>query len=194
MENKICTNIQKSLAWCQGTPELPGIKKRVYFVNSQAVVEFPRLPRDEFGRATGTVYEGDFVLAEGAVFHYIDHLPAKAQVSSETQGEIPSQTFKNKVTIVHPGVGAEASDAGCSLLNQDNIFLVEDMKGNIRVIGSPLYSDAVATVAQDLGQGATGSTGTTITLEASDEVSLPTYTGKIPTEDGVINGDAEAGV
>ena len=25
-----CTSIQKSLGWCQGTPELPGVKRRIY--------------------------------------------------------------------------------------------------------------------------------------------------------------------
>ena len=28
MANK-CTSIQKSLGWCQGTPELPGVKRRI---------------------------------------------------------------------------------------------------------------------------------------------------------------------
>ena len=185
--NKCPLNLQKSLDWCQGVPELPGIKAKVYYINSQAVLGYPSLPRDEQGRATGSTLTGNFVLAEGAKFKHIDHLPSKAQVQTETQGEIPSQTIKTTLTIVHPGVGSAASDIVPSLLNQDNIFLVEDMKGKIRVVYSPIYHDSVATVAQDLGQGATGTTGTTIVITASDEVSLPTYTGKIETDEGTIN-------
>lgn len=191
MAVKNCSSIQKSLGWCQGTPEAPGVKKRVYYLASNQIVNWPELERDELGRQLSAEYKGDFTLAEDAVWHYIDHLPSKAEVKSETQGEVPSQTFKNTITVVHPAVGAEASAAGCYLLNTDNVFLVEDMKGNYRVIGSPYY-DAVATVAQDLGQGATGTTGTTITLEASDIVSLPVYKGKIVTEDGTINDTAGA--
>ena len=181
-----CATIQKSLGWCQGKPELPGVKKRVYYIPSSDILKWPALPKDTLGRPTSALYDGDFTLREGAKWHYIDHLPSKAEVKTETQGEKPSQTVKATMTIVHPGVGEEASTACAGLLNTDSIFLVEDMSGSYRVIGSEYY-DGTATVAQDLGQGATGTTGTTITLEGSDIVSLPIYAGKIETEEGTIN-------
>lgn len=185
-----CTNLQKSLPFCQGTPVLPGIKRRVYFISSDKIVKWPTLPKDENGRPTSAAYEGNFTLEEGAKWQYIDHLPDKAEPKSETQGEKPSQTIKNSITIVHPNVDEAASAASCYLLNGNNIFIVEDMEGRYRVIGSQYY-DSTATVAQDLGQGATGTAGTTIVLEASDIVSYPIYNGTIDTEDGVINEAAE---
>lgn len=188
---KDCEILQKSLDWCQGTPELPGIKRRVYYISKRAIVKWPTLPLDANGRPSAAAYTGNFTLVESAKWKYIDHLPSKAQVQTETQGEIPSQTVKETVTIVHPATGAEASAACCYLLNDDNIFLVEDMKGNIRVVGSDYY-EATATVAQDLGQGATGTAGTTIKLEATDIVSLPVYTGQIVTDDGIINEGASS--
>ncbi|MDE6267333.1 MAG: hypothetical protein K2M07_08305 [Muribaculaceae bacterium] len=183
-----CANIQKSLGWCQGTPEMPGIKRRVYYISKNHILGWPSLPKDELGRPTSAVYEGNFLLEEDAFWHYIDHLPNKAEFKSETQGEVPSQTQKNTVTIVHPAVGEEAAAATCYLLNSDNVFLVEDMKGRFRVVGSPYY-DGVTTYARDNGQGATGTTGTTISLEASDMVDCPFYNGEIVTEDGTINED-----
>ena len=30
--NNCTAGLQKSLAWCQGTPELPGIKRRLYYI------------------------------------------------------------------------------------------------------------------------------------------------------------------
>jgi hypothetical protein len=186
-----CSNLQKSLPFCQGTPVLPGIKRRVYYISAMRILQWASLPLDENGRPTDATYVGSFTLEEDAKWHYIDHLPEKAEAKSETQGEKPSQTIKNTITIVHPQVGAEAAAASCYLLNGNNVFLVEDMQGNFRVIGSQYY-DATATVAQDLGQGATGTAGTTIVLEASDIVSLPIYKGKIVTEDGVINDNVEA--
>lgn len=190
MDNKnSCQTIQRSLAWCQGRPVLPGIKRRVYFIPSSDILGWPSLPKDDLGRPTAAKYDGDFTLKENAKWHYIDHLPSKAEVKTETQGEIPSQTIKANVTIVHPGVDDEASLAACGLLNCDNIFLVEDMSGNFRVVGSEYY-DGKATVAQDLGQGATGTTGTTITIEGNDIASLPVYSGAIVTEEGTINEGA----
>ena len=182
-----CTNVQqKSLSWCQGTPELPGIKRRIYYI----IVTWPTLPKDAAGRPTSAKYSGSFVLAADATWKHIDVLPDKCQVTSEAQGEVPSQTQLNKLTAVHPAVGEEASAAAAYINNSDNVFLVEDMKGKYRVIGSDLYNTK-ATVAQDLGQGATGTTSTTINAEATDIVPAPFYEGEIVTEDGTINEEPD---
>lgn len=100
-----CLNIQKSLGWCQGTPVLPGVRRRLYYLSKSAILKWPTLPRDENGRATSAELTGDFVLAADAKWKYIDHLPDKAQLTSEPQGEVPSQTQLNKLTVVHPASG-----------------------------------------------------------------------------------------
>ena len=181
-----CTSIQKSLGWCQGTPELPGVKRRIYFIAKSFIVGFPQLPRDELGRSTSAVLVGDFVLMADATWKYIDILPDKSQLTSEAQGELPSQTQLNKLVAVHPGVDQDASAAAAYINNTDNVFIVEDMKGNYRVLGNDKWTTK-ATVAQDLGQGATGTTSTTINVEATDEVPAPFYVGKLDTEDGEID-------
>ena len=181
-----CNNLQRSLDWCQGTPELPGIKRRIYYLAKSQIVKWPTLPVDENGRPTSAIYQGNFVLAADANWKHIDVLPDKCQVTSEAQGEVPSQTQLNKLTAVHPAVGPEASAAAAYINNTDNVFLVEDMRGKFRVIGCDKWNTK-ATVAQDLGQGATGTTSTTINAEASDVVSAPFYEGEIVTETETIN-------
>ncbi len=181
-----CNSIQKSLGWCQGTPELPGVKRRIYYLASSFILAFPKLPRDEMGRVTSAVLDGSFTLAADAKWKYIDILPDKSQLTSEAQGETPSQTQLNKLVAVHPGVGAEASAAAAYINNTDNVFVVEDMKGNYRVLGNDKWTTK-ATVAQDLGQGPTGATSTTINVESTDEVPAPFYTGTLETEDGEID-------
>ena len=143
------------------------------------------MPRDANGRVTSAVLEGSFTLVADQKWKYIDILPDKSQLTSEAQGELPSQTQLNKLTAVHPGVGAEASAAAAYINNSDNVFIVEDMKGNYRVLGNDKWSTK-STVAQDLGQGATGTTSTTISVEATDEVPAPFYVGTIETDDGDI--------
>lgn len=186
-----CTNIQKSLAWCQGTPELPGIKRRLFYTSKNNIAAWPTLPHDEKGRVTSAIYNGSFVLVADAYWYYIDILPDKSQLTSDAQGEAPSQTQLNKLTAVHPGVGPEATAAAAYINNNDNVYIVEDMKGRFRVIGSDKW-DTKSTVAQDNGQGATGTTSTTISVEATDEVPAPFYEGTIVTEDGIINGEETA--
>lgn len=181
-----CTNVLKSLDWCQGKAVRPGIKRRAYYVTAPDIVSWPELEKDELGRVTSAELKGKFVLAEGVKWQSIDHLADKAEFKSESQGEYPSQTFKNTATLVHPGIGPEAAAATAAMLNSDIVALVEDMEGRFRVIGSPYY-ETKATTSRNNGQGPTGSAGTTITLEASDLVDSPFYAGEIVTEDGTIN-------
>lgn len=184
-----CTNLQRSLDWCMGTPELPGIKRRIYYIAKSQVAAWPTFTRDANGRVTSSVLNGSFTLVADATWKYIVILADKSQLTSEAQGEIPSQTQLNKLVAVHPGVGAEAS-AAAYLNNSDNVFVVEDMKGKFRVVGSDRWLTKT-TVAQDNGQGPTGATSTTINVEATDEVPSPFYEGTLVTEDGDIDCSGE---
>ena len=183
-----CLNIQQSLGWCQGTPELPGVKRRVYYLAKSEIVEWPALSRDANGRITSAQYSGSFTLKADSKWKYIDILPDKSQLTSEPQGELPSQTQLNKLVAVHPGVGLRASAAAAYINNYDNVFMVEDMKGFFRVVGCDKWQTK-STVNQDLGQGPTGSTSTTINVEATDECPAPFYLGMIETEEGDIDAN-----
>lgn len=187
---KKCVTMQRSVGWCQGTPEMPSIMRRVWFISKSDIVSFPDLPRDENGRPTSTTLAGSFVLAADATFKYIDILPEKSQHQSDAQGEQPSQTQLNKLTLVHPGVGEEAASLAASLNNTDSLFIFQDMRRKFRVVGNDRWTTK-STVAQDNGQGPTGTTATTVAVEVTDEVPSPFYTGKFLTEDGEIDCAAE---
>ena len=185
-----CTNIQRSLDWCMGTPELPGIKRRIYYIAKSLIAAWPTFTRDTNGRITSSTLNGSFTLVADATWKYIVILADKSQLTSEAQGELPSQTQLNKLVAVHPGVGPDASAAAAYLNNSDNVFVVEDMKGQFRVVGSDRWLTK-STVAQDNGQGPTGATSTTITVEATDEIPSPFYVGTLETEDGEIDCSGE---
>lgn len=184
--NNNCQSIVKSMGWCQGKTVKPGIRRRMFLIAADQILKWPTIKRDTLGRVTSSVMQGSFTLVEGAKWAKIEHLPAKAEFKSETQGEYPSQTFKVSGKFVHPGVGEEAADATASLLNTNAVGLVEDMDGRFRVIGSEDY-DSVITSQRDNGQGPTGTAGTTVNMEASMEADAFFYEGEIVTEDGTIN-------
>ena len=192
MAKTVCSTIQQSLAWCQGTPELPGIKRRIYYISKDQIVAWPSLTYDALGRLTSAAYSGSFVLAADATWKFIDILTDKSQLTSDPQGEFPSQTQLNKLVAVHPSVGVEASALSAYVNNNDCVYLVETVRGKFRVVGSEKWQ-VKSTVAQDLGQGATGTTSTTLNVEATDECPAPFYYGEIVTEDGVINEDDGGG-
>lgn len=182
MAKRECPSLQKSLDWCEGMPQFPGIRRRVYYCNKNLIVAWPALTRDEFGRVTDAKYNGNFELAEGAYWQYIDINIDKSTVTSEPQGEVPSQTQLNKATFVHNGIDDEATAAAGFLNNSDNVYVYEDMEGNFRVLGNDKWR-TLTTVNQDQGQG-TNPASTTINVEVTDEIAAPFYTGSLQTEDG----------
>ena len=184
--NQTCfTPLQRSLGWCQGTPVLPGIRRRLYYTSKANIVSWPILEKNNY-RPTGAQYEYGFALKADTYWHYIDILADKSTLTSDPQGEAPSQTQLNKLTAVHPGVGPEATALAAYLNNSDNVFIVQDMSGKWRVVGSAYY-ETKTTVAQDNGQGATGTPSTTISVEATDVVPAPFYEGTISTEEGELS-------
>ena len=36
-----CTPFQKSLNWCMGIPELPGIRRRIYYISKDQIAAWP---------------------------------------------------------------------------------------------------------------------------------------------------------
>ena len=88
-------------------------------------------------------------------------------------------------------MGPEATAAITPFLNSQVVVLVEDMYGRFRCFGNVDWGARVAP-AQAIGQGATGTSSTTLTVTASDECSMPFYAGEIPTEDGTINEGASS--
>lgn len=185
---KTCNPLQQNFTWCDGKPSFPGIKKRAFYISKSLIQAWPELQKDENGRVISSVLKGKFILKADATWKVIEHLADKATFTSDPQGEAPSQTQLNKVTLVHAGVDEEATMAAAILNNSDNVVLVETVDGKIRVVGSESYVGKT-TVSQDNGQGATGSTGTTIILEATDLIPAPFYEGEIVTDEGTINED-----
>ena len=187
-----CQSIIKSMGWCPGRAVKPGIRRRVYGISADQIIGWPTIQRDTFGRVTSSIVKGNFSLVEDAVWAVFEHIPNKAEFKSETQGEYPSQTFKVTASIVHPGVDDAAATATAALLNSNCVFLVEDMDGNFRIIGSEDY-DTVVTTSRDNGQGPTGTAGTTISIEASMDVDAAFYVGEIVTEEGTVQAPVSTG-
>ena len=180
-----CPNLQQSIGWCQGAPEYPGIRGRVYFVSKGNIVKYPTLTRDSLKRATSASLTGSFELAAGETWKYIDINVEKSKLTSEAQGEAPSQTQLNKLELVHNGVGDQASAASVYLNNNDNVYVVQDMAGRFRVVGNERWQSKTS-VAQDNGQGTTPA-ATTINVEVTDELPAPFYTGTLEIEDGTLD-------
>lgn len=191
MSKDACSILQQSLDWCEGTPEPAGIRRVAYYTAFSNLVKYPKVPVDDKGRPVSSILKGAFVMRGDAVFHKIVFLPEKSSFTSEAQGEYPSQSQLDKLTLLHPGVGPEAVNAMASINNTKNVFLFQDKKGRWRMVGTPDFDDMKNSVAQDLGQGSAGSTSTTISVEAPNIISAPYFSGTIMTDEGEVDLTSE---
>lgn len=181
-----CKGIQQTIDWCEGTPEIGGVRRSVYYICISDIVKAAKIKKDAKGRPISSTLEGEYVFAADCVAQRIDILPEKSRYQSDAQGEYPSQSQLDKLTLVHPSVGPEATAACCYINNAPCIFFFQDSQGRWRVVGNPDFP-IKNSVAQDLGEGTTGSPATTISVESTNLIAAPYYTGKLDTVDGEID-------
>jgi hypothetical protein len=188
--SKCNTSLYSSLAWCEGQTVLPGIKAAVYFIPKRDIVTWPTLPAlgDAENMAALATYSGNFVLASDKKWLTIQSLSTKSSVTTETQGEYPSVTALNKITLKHPGTDEEAAGFCRQAMADDLVFLVQQRNGKFRVIGSEQF-ESTTKPSQALGEGNTGEAGTTLEVEATDVCPAPFYPGNIETASGTISGE-----
>lgn len=175
--------------WIDGTFEPAGIRRRLWYIAESDVEIFPFFdtPTEKaqfngetnmqasfnlFSSVLRPAYATPMKLKPGFKMRCIDFLPEKSKFSSETTGEYPSQTVTDKLVLFHPGTGAVATMAQTYLHNRRCYFIFEDAKGRLRMVGHPLFH-IKSTVNIDSGEGAQGTPGTTITVEAGNYFAAP---------------------
>ncbi|MBQ6978676.1 MAG: hypothetical protein IJQ18_08590 [Paludibacteraceae bacterium] len=176
--NNSCSPLEASLDWCEGKPVLPGLRRRIYYTHKSNITKWPTLPKDALGRPTSSVLQGSFELKADVYWKHIDMNVNNSGVTSDPQGESPSQTQLNKLSAVHPGVDEEASMLPAYVNNSDVVYLVQTANGKYRLIGNEMYQSK-STAKQDLGQGPTGTASTTLEVECTDQIAAPFYEGEI---------------
>ena len=179
-----------SLRFCQGTKVLPGIRQYVYAIAKRDIVKWPALPDTATAETTldklGT-YDKDFTLAGDKKWVRIDLALNKGNIECESQGDRPSRTFLNKLTVSYPGTQAEAVGFCRLAADEDMVFLIPQRDGKFRVLGNEMFMTDVKP-KMSTGEGTSTAGGTELEIEVTDICPAPYYVGKIETaDDGSIN-------
>lgn len=178
--------LYESLEFCQGTKVLPGIRQHVYGIAKRDIASWPTLPEVSEEGVTleklGT-YEGDFVLASDKTWVRIDLVYNKGNLECETQGDRPSRTFLNKLTVSYAGTTAQAAGFCRVAVDDDMVFLVPQRDGQYRVLGSEEFETDVKP-KMSTGEGTSTQGGTDIEIEATDIAPAPYYPGTIEIPGG----------
>lgn len=165
---------------------LPGIKAKAYHIPKRGITAWPTEPLPSATTAAERVtYQGDFTLAEGFSWTYVECVQKKGTLNAETQGEANNPSVLNKFTGLHSGTEEEATDLQQQAINDELVWLVQTMNGKWRVIGHQDF-DCTTKVNLNCGGEVTGEKGTTIEAECSD-YTLRFYDGEILTTNGDVN-------
>lgn len=191
MKDCTSTALLDSLNFCQGKTILTGIRERAYFIPKRQIVSWPTLPSTSAEMADLATYTGSFTLAADAQWKYIDLTLNKGQIEWETQGERPSRSILNKVTLYHPEIDEDAAAFQRLALGEDLVIVIRQRDGKYRVIGSEMWPIDIKPKGST-GEGTTGEAGSQVEVEATDVCPAPFYVGQLVTAEGTIECDTGA--
>ncbi len=180
-----CTTstLYKSIEACPGKKILPGIRRRLYYIDKASIVAFPTLP--DIGAEGVTTMEalarlsGSFELAADKFFQFIDLKDEASNVTFETVGEDGSKLFHNQATAIVAGQPDEVKGFARQALNDDIVYVYQNRDGSFAVLGNDMFKCHTAP-SGDTAAEATGATTTTFAIDVYDNCPVPTYVGVLP--------------
>lgn len=182
-------DIYESLEHCLGDTVLPGLRPKAWGIPKRQITKWPKLPAPSDKDATMSAiatYADDFGLAADVAFFGIDILDTASNIKSESQGNPPSKTFLNTLTLKYAGNNAAAAGF-CRLANSDDlVYIVQMRDGSFRVMGNEKFRTDTKP-SQDSGMEVTDASGTQLEITVSDVCPAPFYTGKFKTAEGIMN-------
>lgn len=181
-------DLYESLEYCEGETILPGLRNKAYAVSRRQVSKFATLPAlaAKLGMAAAATLSGNFELFADVLAIRIDLLDTASNITSASQGEKPSKTFINTLTLKYPG-NNEAAAGFCRIANADNmIFFIQQRDGKWRVVGNEKF-DTNINPSQESGMAVTDASGTTLEITSTDLCPAPFYEGYLHTVDGWLN-------
>ena len=181
-----------NLDWTDGQHSVPGIYPILYFIEKSKITAWPTLAEVPATAAEEVTYQGDFTLAEAAVWKEINCIDIKSETTAEAQGEIRCVSVNNKIKIVTSLTNEEATAFQKIGNNTDLVYIIRERDSRkYRVCGSELFTTYSRANLQ-IGSNPTGERGLTIEVESTDIIAFPFYEGAIITSDGDQNDNGSA--
>lgn len=174
------STLYKSIQSCPGKKHMPGIRRRLYYVEKAAIANFPVL--NALGEQSVDSMEklaqlkGDFELAEGKYFKFIDLKDEASNVTFETAGENGSKVFLNKANAIVVGQPDDVKGFSRQALNDDIVYVYQNRDGSFCVLGNEAFT-CHTSPSGDTGTEITGASTSTLAIEVYDECPVPTYLG-----------------
>lgn len=174
-------SVYGSIEACPGQRILPGIRRRLFYIPKADIAVWPVLPAigaDNVQMGGLAQYSGDFTLAEGKFFKFIDLKDEASNVTFDTVGEDGSHLVNNQANAIVAGMEDAVKGFARQALNDDIVYVYQERDGSFAVIGNEMFK-CHTTPSGDTAAEVTGAVITTLAIQCYDECPVPTYKGKL---------------
>lgn len=174
-------SVYESVEACPGQRIMPGVRRRIYYIEKSKIVVWPTLPSpsdDNVKMEDLAKYTGDFTLAENATFKFLDLKDEASNVTFEPVGEDPSKLFNNQANAIVAGQPDAIKGFSREAVNEDLVYVYQQRDGKFCVLGNEAFK-CHTSPSGDTGAEITAATTTTFAIQVYDECPVPTYVGKL---------------
>ncbi|WP_151087374.1 hypothetical protein [Hymenobacter baengnokdamensis] len=172
----------QDLTHTSGTDNTPGIQQKIFYTTLENIVTLPKPTEDDSAASTGTFADLVTITADIVVKKPLSSIYVTledGELKHSGQGETDSMSFKNELEFAHPGTKPEQLGFAQWCKNSNLIFLVPEVDGQIRVLGTRGYPAKLATAPGSTGKKSTDGRKTTFTFHSSRKGPAPVFTGKV---------------
>lgn len=174
-------SIYESVEACPGQRNLPGVRRRLYYIPKAEIAAWPTLPNVDTANVQMkdlAAYTGDFTLQGEKYFKFIDLKDEASNVTFEPVGEDGSKLYNNQANAIVSGMPDEIKGLARQALNDDLVYVYQQRDGKFCVLGNEMFKTHTSP-SGDTAAEATGAVTTTFAIQVYDECPVPTYKGKL---------------
>lgn len=167
-----------------GSDNTPGIQQQVFYAPIEDILTLPAPDIDDSASDTGTFEDlvtitKNIVLKPGKQFRSIYVTLEDGELKHEGQGETDSMSFKNTLEFAHPGTKPQQLGFAQWCKNNNLVFLVPEVDGQVRVLGTRAYPAKLTSAPGSTGKKSTDGRKTTFTFHSSRKGPAPIFVGKV---------------
>ena len=136
------SKVYKSVEACPGKKTLPGIRRRLYFIEKSAIATFPSLPEAGAQNVTEmsafAQLSGDFVLASEKYWKFLDLKDEASNVTWEPAGD-DSALYNNQANAILAGQDDDLKGFARQVIDDDLVYVYQDRGGKFCVLGNEMF-------------------------------------------------------
>lgn len=174
----------QDLTHLAGSDNTPGIQQTIYYALLEDIQLLPPPDVDDSAAVTGTFADlvtitADIVMKPGKQFHSMYVTLEEGELKHEGQGETDSMSYKNTLDFAHPGSKPEILGFAQWVKNNNIVWLVPEVDGQVRLLGNRAYPAKLASAPGGTDKKSAGAKKTTFTFHSSRKGPAPIFKGKV---------------